>query len=153
VLVPVLVLVATPSDAGAMWTWGARIGSPQLVSVSGGVVIGKITAPDPPADAPKEVKEKMHIPAGLLLQVEPGIGGGKVAIGFAKGLPPVAAAGLKVFYLRTWGRPLWNEKGRSYVGAEIDATFFMKVSIGVMRRVDDGGPKDTKLTGGIGFGF
>jgi hypothetical protein len=152
-LVSVLVLVATPSEAGAMWTWGVRLGSPQLLSASGGVLIGRIDAPEPPPGTPPEKPERMHVPIGLLLQVEPGVGGGKVAIGVAKGLPPVAGVGLKAFYLRTWGQPLWNERGRSYVGAEIDATIFLKVSIGVMRRVDGDGPKDTKLTGGIGFGF
>ncbi len=135
-----------------MWTWGARFGSPQLVSVSGGVVLGRTEAPEPPPGAPKPETERMYVPSGLLLQLEPGVGGGKVAVGFAKGLPPVAAGGIKAFFLRTWGRPLWNEKGRSYVGVELDATFFMKVSIGVMRRVDDG-PEDTALTGGVGFGF
>jgi hypothetical protein len=94
----------------------------------------------------------MHIPSGLFLQVEPGVGGGKVGLGFAKGLPPVAAAGLQAFALRTWGQPLWGTANRTYVGLEADFTLFLKLSLGVMRRVDRG-PHDTRVTGGIGVGF
>ena len=146
-----LTLVLCPSaQAGALWTWGARLGSPQLLSLSGGVLVGQVDAPEPGKDA--AAPARMHVPSGLFLQVEPGVGGGKVALGFAKGLPPVAAGGLKAFYLRTWGQPLWCEKNRSYVGVELDATLFMKLSIGVMRSVDQG-PADTAVTGGIGLGF
>jgi hypothetical protein len=35
---------------------------------------------------------------------------------------------------------------------EADATLFLKLSVGVMRSIDDG-PRDTTFTGGIGFGF
>jgi hypothetical protein len=143
---------ALPAQAGAMWSWGARLSSPQLVSVSGGVLIGPVDAPAPPPDAPPAEAERMHIPRGLFLQIEPGVGGGRVGLGFAKGLPPVAAAGIQAFYLRTWGQPLWNEKGRSYVGVQVDATLFLKLSLGVMRRVDSG-EADTAVTGGIGIGF
>jgi hypothetical protein len=147
-------LSSTAADAGTIWTWGARISSPQLVSVSGGVLIGRTDAPPRPPTPPDTPapKQKMHIPTGLLLQVEPGVGGGRVGLGLAKGLPPVAAGGIQAFYLRTWGQPLWNEKGRSYVGVQLDATLFMKLSIGVMRRVNSE-VKDTKITGGIGVGF
>jgi hypothetical protein len=150
VLFVALAALSTPAQAGSMWTWGGRLSSPQLLSVSGGLLIGPVDAPPRPADAPPP--KRMHMPSGLLLQVEPGIGGGKVGLGFAKGLPPVAAGGLQAFYLRTWGQPLWNEKGRDYVGLELDATLFAKLSIGVMRRVD-AGQHDTKITGGLGFGF
>jgi hypothetical protein len=94
----------------------------------------------------------MHIPSGLFLQAEPGIGGGKVGIGYVKGLPPVVAGGVQAFFLRTWGQPLWNDPGRSYVGLQLDVTIFAKLSLGVMRRVDSGG-NDIKITGGLGVGF
>jgi hypothetical protein len=149
-LVVLLAASASPAHAGSMWTWGGRISSPQLLSISGGLLIGRVDAPPRPADAPPP--KKMHIPSGLWLQAEPGIGGGKIGVGFAKGLPPVAAGGVQAFYLRTWGEPLWNETGRSYVGIELDATLFAKLSLGVMRRVDQG-RHDTKVTGGLGFGF
>jgi hypothetical protein len=141
---------SAPAHAGAIWTWGGRISSPQLLSISTGFLIGPVDAPPRAPDAPPP--KRMYIPHGLLVQIEPGIGGGKVGVGFAKGVPPVAAGGIQAFYLRTWGQPLWNETGRSYVGVELDATLFAKLSVGVMRRVD-GNVHDTKITGGIGIGF
>ena len=89
---------------------------------------------------------------GLLIQVEPGLGGGKVGLGYAKGLLNVGGAGMKAFYMRTWGPTLWAQKNRGYVGVEADATLFMKLSVGVMRTVGEG-PRDTAFTGGIGIGF
>src|SRR5262245_6759798 len=110
--VPALILLLAsttlPAEAGSMFTWGVQLSTPQVVSASGGIVIGRVSAPPRPPDAPPP--KKMHIPSGLLLQLEPGLGGGKLAAGFVKGLPPVAAGGLKVFYLRTWVAPLWAEK-------------------------------------------
>jgi hypothetical protein len=150
ILLAVLCAASAPAHAGTMLSWGARFSSPQLFSVSGGILIGRTDAPPRPADAPPP--QKMHIPSGLFLQAEPGIGGGKIGIGFAKGLPPVVAGGVQAFYLRTWGQPLWNDTGRSYVGLQLDATLFAKLSFGVMRRVDSGAD-DIKITGGLGFGF
>jgi hypothetical protein len=145
-----LVSAAPCVESGTLWTWGTRISTPQLVSGSIGVMIGPVDAPARAPDAPPP--KRMHIPSGLFLQLEPGIGGGKVALGYAKGLPPPIAGGVKAFYLRTWGRPLWADKGRDYVGIEGDATLFMKLSLGVMRSIDDG-PRDTAVTAGIGIGF
>ena len=148
------VLLIAPSvraEAGAEFTWGARFSTPQLFSASAGFLIGPLDAPPRAPDAPPP--DRMYLPRGLLVQVEPGVGGGKLGVGFAKGLPNVAAGGVKAFYLRTWGQPLWGTKNRSYAGAEADLTpFMLKLSIGVMRSIDDG-PRDTAVTGGIGIGF
>jgi hypothetical protein len=145
-----VLLVGSSVQAGVMWSWGARISTPQILSGSGSLILGRIDAPARPPDAPPPTR--MHIPTGLLLQAEPGLGGGKVGVGFAKGLPPVAAGGVKAFYLRTWGHPLWADKNRDYVGVEADATLFMNLRVGVMRSVGEG-RRDTALTAGIGVGF
>jgi hypothetical protein len=145
-----LVMSAPTAHAGAEFTWGLRLGTPQLVSGSAGFLIGPLDAPKRPADAPPPTK--MYIPRGLLVQAEPGVGGGKIGVGYAKGLPNVAAAGIKAFYLRTWGQPLFVDRNRNYVGIEGDATLFMKLSLGVMRSVGDG-PRDIAVTGGVGIGF
>ena len=141
---------APAADAAVDTTWGGRLSTPQVLSASWGLFIGPLDAPPRPPDAPP--RETMYIPRGLLLQVEPGIGGGKVGIGFAKGLLNVGGAGVKAFYLRTWGQPIFVDRNRSYAGVEADATLVLKLSVGVMRSIDDG-PRDTAFTGGIGFGF
>ena len=141
---------ARRADAGAQFTWGGRVSTPQIVSGSAGFLIGPLDAPPRAPDAPPPTK--MYIPHGLLIQVEPGLGGGKVGLGYAKGLLNVGGAGMKAFYMRTWGPTLWAQKNRGYVGVEADATLFMKLSVGVMRTVGDG-PRDTAFTGGIGIGF
>jgi hypothetical protein len=142
--------VVPAARAGAQFTYGARLSTPQVVSGSAGFLIGPLDAPPRAPDAPPPTK--VYVPHGVLVQVEPGIGGGKMGLGYVKGLPPVAAGGIQAFYLRTWGQPLWTEKRRSYVGLEFDATFLLKLSVGVMRSVDDG-PRDIAFTGGLGFGF
>src|SRR5688500_852562 len=112
ILVPALLLAALAARpaAGAAFTLGARFSTPQLFSVSGGCLIGRLDAPPRPPDAPE--RTKMYIPRGLLVQVEPGVGGGKIGLGFAKGLLNVGGAGAQAFYLRTWGQPLWGTKDR-----------------------------------------
>src|SRR5689334_8698151 len=99
-------------EGGTILTWGVRLSTPQILSASGGVMIGRDKAPPRPPDAPPPTK--MFIPRGLLLQVEPGVGGGKIAAGFVKGVPNVAAGGLKAFYMRTWLTSVGAEKNRDY---------------------------------------
>jgi hypothetical protein len=123
------------------------LSSPQVISASAGVLIGEI-------ERPPDAGPKTHLPHGLLLQVEPGLGGGKASVGYATGLLPYAAAGVKASILRTWGPTLFAEPRCTYVGVEAEATFFVKLGIGVMARV--AGTSDSArvmLTGGIGLAF
>jgi hypothetical protein len=140
-------LGADPAQAGCEPTWGVRFSTPQIVSASAGVLIGQIDAPEPPPPG-------TFLPHGLLLQIEPGLGGGKLSVGYATGLLPYAAGGLKLSALRTWGHPLVAKPHATYVGIEAEASFFIKLSVGVMRRVG-GNPASsrTMLTGGIGLAF
>jgi hypothetical protein len=128
VLAPLTVLLAFAAageaQAGCQPTWGVRLSTPQIVSASAG------------------------------LQIEPGLAGGKVSAGYAIGLLPYAGAGLKLSALRTWGHPLVAKPRQTYVGIEAEATFFIKFSVGVMRRVGgEYSPHRLMLTGGIGLGF
>jgi hypothetical protein len=132
---------------GVQPTWGVRLGNPQIVSASVGILVGEIDPKEPPATG-------TQLPTGLLVQIEPGLGGGKASIGYAKGLLPYAAAGVKVSLLRTWGHPLFAEPRRTYLGVEGEATFFIKLSVGVLRRVaGEGDSGRWMVTGGIGLGF
>ena len=133
--------------AGVQPTWGVRLGNPQIVSASAGILVGEIDPADPSASG-------TQLPTGLLLQVEPGLGGGKLSAGYATGLLPYAAGGVKASWLRTWGHPLFAEPGRTYVGVEGEATFFIKLSLGVLRRVaGEGDSGRWMVTGGLGLGF
>jgi hypothetical protein len=145
-----LTVSALAAEGGTIFTWGVRLSTPQLLSASGGYLIGRDRAPRRGPDDPPPTK--MFIPSGLLVQAEPGIGGGKIGVGYVKGLPNLAAGGVKAFYMRTWLTSVGAEKNRDYVGVEGDATFFMKVSLGVMRSVGHG-PRDTRVTAGVGIGF
>lgn len=141
-------LAPRPSLAtGVQPSWGVRVSNPQILSASVGILVGAIDPEEPPASG-------THLPSGLLLQIEPGIGGGKASIGYAKGLLPYAAGGFKVSVLRTWGHPLFAEPRRTYLGVEGEATFFIKLSLGVLRRVaGEGDSGRWMVTGGIGLGF
>jgi hypothetical protein len=133
----------------ALGTWGARLSSPQIFSASLGVLIGRI---DPPQDDSDD--GGTHLPTGVLIQIEPGLGGGKFSLGVAKGLLPMAGAGIKASIMRTWGHPLFTEPRQTYVGVEVDATFFIKLSLGGMARLrgNETAPR-LILTGGVGLGF
>jgi len=150
-LVPImLLLMVGRSSSAAEWepTWGVRLSSPQWISASGGILIGQI---ERPADADPK---KTHLPHGLLLQIEPGLGGGKLSVGYATGLLPYAAGGVKASLLRTWGKPLFADPNCTYVGLEAEASFFIKFGVGVMARV--AGAEDSPkilVTGGIGLAF
>jgi hypothetical protein len=133
--------------AGCQPTWGVRLSTPQIVSASAGVLIGQLDPPQPPPPG-------THLPSGFLLQLEPGLGGGKLSAGYGIGLLPYAAAGLKLSALRTWGHPLFAKPNQTYLGIEAEATFFVKLSLGVMRRVrGDNSTARVIVTGGIGLGF
>jgi hypothetical protein len=134
--------------AQADWepTWGVRLSSPQILSASAGVLIGEI-------ERPAKAGQRMHIPHGLLVQIEPGLGGGKARLGYAMGLLPYAAGGGKASVLRTWGHPLWTEAGRTYLGVEAEASFFIKLSLGLMTRVAGPSGGRVLVTGGVGLAF
>ena len=142
------VLAPCASQAtGIQPTWSVRLSNPQIASASVGVLVGEIESETPPASG-------TQLPSGLLLQLEPGLGGGKASIGYAKGLLPYAAGGVKLSVLRTWGHPLFADPRRTYVGIEGEASFFIQLSVGVMRRVaGDGNSGRWLVTGGVGLGF
>jgi hypothetical protein len=95
---------------------------------------------------------------GLLLQAQPGIGGGALNIGFvpvsfyAQGTQAIAF-GVKARLLRTWGSPWGTEPGRTYAGFEAGAALGVKVSVGVLWKVDSGPGDDRVVTWSVGLGM
>ncbi len=142
-----LLLARHPAEAGVQPTWNIRLSTPQIASASLGVVVGSIDPPDPPPP-------NSHLSHGFLLQVEPGLAGGKVTLGYARGLFPYAAAGIKAALLRTWGHPAFTEPRQTYAGVEIEAAFFVNVDLGVLWRVaGEGNAPHVIVTAGLGLGF
>jgi hypothetical protein len=95
---------------------------------------------------------------GLLLQVQPGVGGGAVNVGFvpvsfhAQGLQAIAF-GVKARLLRTWGSPWGAEPGRTYAGFEAGVAVGVKLSVGLMWKVDSGPGDDRIVTWSVGLGM
>jgi|GEM_PF-2335387 len=136
---------------GALFTTGVRLSTPLLLSVSFGVVIGP--RHEGAGGSSGEV-------TGLLLQVEPGIFGGRASIGVATifgpgrllGLPIVVGGyGAKLSYLRTWN----VSHPASYAGLEGDfELFFVKLTTGLFRRVaGDAAASNWRFSVGAGLGF
>ena len=95
---------------------------------------------------------------GFLLQVQPGIGGGAVNLGFvpvsfyAQGMQAISF-GVKARLLRTWGSPWGTEPGRTYAGFEAGASLGVKVAVGILWKVDSGPGDDTIVTWSVGLGM
>jgi hypothetical protein len=95
---------------------------------------------------------------GLLLQVQPGIGGGAVNLGFvpvsfhAQGTQAIAV-GVKARLLRTWGSPWGTQPGRTYAGFEAGVAVGVKLAAGVLWKVDSGAGDDRIVTWSVGPGM
>ena len=95
---------------------------------------------------------------GLLLQVQPGVGGGAVNVGFvpvsfhAQGTQAIAL-GVKARLLRTWGSPWGAEPGRTYAGFEAGVAVGVKLAVGLMWTADSGPGDDRIVTWSVGLGM
>jgi hypothetical protein len=140
------ILTAAPSAAEVEPALSAEWGSPLRVSENLGVRIGSGTPEEPGTGR------------GLLLQVQPGQGGGAVNVGYtpfslsAWGAQPVGVA-VKARLLRSWGSPSAIEPNQTFGGAELEAAWIVKVSFGVLWRLGSGSGKATAFTWSIGVGL
>jgi len=102
---------------------------------------------------------------GPFAQLEPGLGGGKLSVGWGRAIATtgkdgrflsnvfLALAG-KATVLRTWGDYGAVESGRTYAGAELDFSVArVNFGLGVLYRVSSGDDSPWLVTGGIGWGF
>jgi hypothetical protein len=149
--VALLAGLCTAAAAEVTPTYSLRLSTPQGVSASLGLLVGRARG------------HTVSFAKGLLLEVEPGTGGGKLGIGVGViggpegrllGAPSLGFAA-KMALLRTWGHPVWASNSETYLGGEIDATIrWVKVSFGVLGRVQGSSDsKGTLVTAGAGFGF
>jgi hypothetical protein len=95
---------------------------------------------------------------GLLLQVQPGVGGGALNLGlvpvsFRAGATQAIAVGVKARLLRTWGSPWGTEPGRTYAGFEAGVALGVKLAAGLLWKVDSGPGDDRIFTWSVGLGM
>jgi hypothetical protein len=94
----------------------------------------------------------------LLLQVQPGLGGVALNVGWtpvalpAWGTQAVGFA-VKARLLRSWGTPMAVEPKQTFAGAELEVAWIVKVSFGVLQRVQSGPGKATVFTWSVGVGL
>jgi hypothetical protein len=94
----------------------------------------------------------------VLLQVQPGLGGGALNLGFtpfslsAWGTQAVGVA-VKARLLRSWGSPAAIEPNQTFGGVEVEAAWIVKVSFGFLRRLESGSGKATVFTWSLGVGL
>jgi hypothetical protein len=95
---------------------------------------------------------------GWLFQVQPGLGGGALNVGWTPfslsgwGVQAVGVA-VKARVVRSWGSPTAIEPGQTFAGAELEAAWIVKVSFGVLRRTGSGTGKGTIFTWSVGIGL
>ncbi|MGE0455196.1 MAG: hypothetical protein AB7O37_16175 [Vicinamibacteria bacterium] len=95
---------------------------------------------------------------GLLLQVQPGLGGGSLNVGYVPlsfggdGMQLISV-GVKARLLRTWGSPWGTEPDRTYAGFEAGFAVGFKLAVGVLWKLDSGAGDDTLFTWTVGFGM
>ncbi len=128
-----LLLIALPA-MGFPFMVGARVSTPQIASLS-------------LAYRPTDM---------LFLQVEPGIGGGKAALGVGGSFGYRFGIGLKSSLLYTWGTTLGNvETGQVYAGGEgVLMVSGFNITFGLYSHIDGDRPqKDMLVSVGAGIGF
>ena len=139
-------LLACPARAEVEPALSAEFGSPLRLSGNLGVRIGATQNGDAGTGR------------GWLVQVQPGLGGVALNVGFtpvalpAWGTQTVGFA-VKARVLRTWRSPLSLEPKQTFAGAEIEVAWIVKVSFGVLQRVQSGPGKATAFTWSVGVGL
>ncbi len=102
---------------------------------------------------------------GFFGEFEPGLGGGKLSLGWARVTGNTNRSGsllragfigaaYKLTVLHTWGDLGWIEGGRTYTGFELGVPVAQaNLGIGLLYRVDGGAGGRWLVTGGAGWGF
>jgi len=91
-----------------------------------------------------------------LIQVEPGIGGGKLNIGLGANWRYKIGAAIKASILKTWGHSIGGVKSdQTYVGGEVELMWQgVNMSLGLYSHVaGDNANRDMIFSAGVGIGF
>ncbi|MBN2000166.1 hypothetical protein JW935_21635 [candidate division KSB1 bacterium] len=136
IFVFVLGFLVSSAEAGKRGTvaMGAKVSTPQLVSVS------VTTYP-------------YHL---WLVQLEPGVGGGKLNVGLGGNWEYTIGMAFKLSLLQTWGYPIGGiEAGQTYVGGEFELMWKgVNMTVGIYsHNAGENKTRDTILSAGLGIGF
>ena len=91
-----------------------------------------------------------------LVQVEPGLGGGKLNVGLGGNYRYTIGAAIKMSILQTWLHPMGGlDKNQTYVGGEFEWMFkAVNFSIGMYGHTAGTNPtRDVIFSAGLGIGF
>jgi hypothetical protein len=153
------VIVAEEEDRRrlALGLGGLHLSYPQVVSASVAVML---------SSQPKTYDCRTPCDfRGPFIELEPGLGGGKLSVGWARvtgktnrrGSFLTAAfigAAYKLTILRTWGEYGWVPQNRTYAGFELGVPVAQaNIGLGLLYRVDNGDGRKWTITGSVGWGF
>jgi len=102
-----------------------------------------------------------HCAQGFLVRADAGSGGGKLSLGlggFAKvdteGFKGTAGMALRLAVAHTWGDPIGQPPGLTYLGPEADLSVLrINLTLGVLFRVGGSGGSSALFSWGLGFGL
>lgn len=135
----------SPPSKNTHFVAGGQVTTPQQLSVSVGTIISVKGSGFESGHHGSEGE-------GILLQIEPGLGGlkGPLGYGFVGG---VVTGSARLSVLRTWGDPWGADGDETYLGPEVTATYIVKMGVGALYRVSGDQRNDWILTASLGVGF
>ena len=102
-----------------------------------------------------------HCAQGFLVRADAGSGGGRLSLGlgaWAKvdtdGFKGTAGVALRLAVAHTWGDPIGQPPGVTYLGPELDlAVLRINLTLGVLFKVGGDGGSSALFSWGVGFGL
>jgi hypothetical protein len=102
-----------------------------------------------------------HCAQGFLVRADAGSGGGRLSLGLgawakvdADDFKGTAGAALRLAVAHTWGDPIGQPAGLTYLGPELDLSVLrINLTLGVLFRVAGDGGSSALFSWGFGFGL
>jgi hypothetical protein len=102
-----------------------------------------------------------HCAQGFLFRADAGSGGGRLSVGlgaWAKvdtdGFKGTAGMGLRLAVAHTWGDPIGQPAGLTFLGPELDLSVLrINLTLGVLFKVGGSGGSSALFSWGVGFGL
>jgi hypothetical protein len=102
-----------------------------------------------------------HCAQGFLFRADAGTGGGKLSLGLGgwakvdtEGFKGTAGMALRLAVAHTWGDPIGQPAGLTFLGPEVDLSVLrINLTLGVLFRVGGDGGSSALFSWGLGFGL